>query len=222
MREGWETSPLLYRKIKGMRNMSMQDVLKQIIKDTIAPLFKAKGFKKKGNNFAKIFTDFAWVVNIQNSKWNTTEEVEFTFNTGIFTDKLFGTFYEIEPPQFPTEIYSVLRLGVTELKGIPDEWYKLHLTADIEEIKREIQSDIENVIFPHFEQFRTIEDVIKEMKRLEEQGRHECPHFLTILYHAYGFKEEAQNRINKMYSELIEPQKEFTKELAERLGLDVN
>jgi hypothetical protein len=200
----------------------MQNVLKEIIKDTIAPLFKAKGFKKKGNNFAKTFSDFAWVVNIQNSKWNTKEEIEFTFNTGIFTDKLFGTFYEIEPPQFPTEIYSVLRLRVTELKKMPDEWYKITPITNIEELKSKIQSDIENVLFPHFEQFQTIENVIKEMEKLEEQGRFECPHFLTILYQSYGYNKEAQCRISKMYSELIEPQKEFTKELAERLGLNVN
>jgi len=37
----------------------MEDVLNQIIKDDISPLFKAKGFKKKGNQFAKIFPDFA-------------------------------------------------------------------------------------------------------------------------------------------------------------------
>lgn len=200
----------------------MQNVLKQIIKDTIAPLLKAKGFKKRGNNFAKILSDFAWVVNIQNSKWNTKEELEFTFNMGIFTDKLVGTFYEIEPPQFPTEKYSVLRLRITDLKGIPDEWYKLDLTTDVEEIKLEIQNDIEMVIFPHFEQFQTIEDLINEMKRKEEQRWFENPHFLTILYQAYGNKEEAQIRINKIYSEQIEPQKKNTKDLAERLGLDVD
>lgn len=202
--------------------MSMQNVLKQIIKDTITPLFKAKEFKKKGNNFAKVFPDFAWVVNIQNSKWNTKEEIEFIFNTGIFSDKVFGTFYKSEPPQFPTEIFSVLRLSVTELKGHSDEWYKLTSTTEIEEVKRQVQRDIEHVIFPHFEQFQTIEDLINEMKSREEQGWFENPHFLTILYQAYGYNSEAQSRINKMYSEQIEPQKEFTKELAKRLGLDVN
>ncbi|MEE6449107.1 hypothetical protein RAH41_00885 [Gottfriedia acidiceleris] len=41
--------------------MSMQNELNQLIKESIsiAPLFKAKGFKKKGKNFAKIFSDFA-------------------------------------------------------------------------------------------------------------------------------------------------------------------
>lgn len=200
--------------------MIMQDVLKQIIKDDITPLFKAKGFKKKGNNFVKIFSDFAWTVNIQSSKWNTKEDVEFTFNTGIFTDKLFGPFYKESPPKFPTEVNSVLRLRISELKDEPGTWYKIGLSSDLDEVKREVQSDLQNVIFPHFDKFQTIEDVIQGMKRKEEQGWYECPHFLTILYKTYGYNNEAQNRINKEYTESeLDSQKEFTKELAEYLGL---
>ena len=202
--------------------MIMQDVLKQIIKDDITPLFKAKGFRKKGNNFAKNFSDFAWTVNIQSSKWNTKEAVEFTFNTGIFTDKLFGPFYKEEPPKFSTEVNSVLRLRISELKNEPDNWYKIGLSSDLDEVKKEVQSDIQNVIFPYFEKFQTIKDVIQEMKSKEEQGWYECPHFLTILYKTYGYNDEAQNRINKDYDESnLESEKEFTKELAEYLGLIV-
>lgn len=198
----------------------MQDVLKQIIKDDIAPLLKAKGFKKKGNHFAKNFSEFAWTVNIQSSKWNTKDDVEFTLNTGIFTDALFGPFYKEELPQFPTEVYSVLRLRISELKNEPDTWYKISLASDLDKVKKEVQSDIQNVIFPHFEKFQTIEDVIQEMKIKEEQGWYECPHFLTILYKTYGFNHEAQNRIHKVYAECeMDSQKEFTKELAEYLGL---
>ncbi|MGE8204689.1 DUF4304 domain-containing protein [Heyndrickxia sp. NPDC080065] len=200
--------------------MNMQELLKQIIKEDIAPLFKAKGFKKKGKNFAKIFPDFAWTVNLQSSKWNTKEEVEFTFNTGIFTDKLFGTFYLEKPPQFPTEVYSVLRLRINELKNEPDNWYKISISTNLDEVKRKIQNDIQNVIFQHLEKLQTIEDVIKEMVRKEELGFYECPHFLTILYKNSGFIDESQNRINKVYAESkLDSQKEFIKELAERLEL---
>jgi hypothetical protein len=200
----------------------MQNVLKQIIKDTIAPLFKEKGFKKKGTNFAKLFPNFAWVVNVQSSRWNTQDNIEFTMNTGIFTDKLYGTFYELEPPQFPTEITSVLRLRITELKNMSDEWYKLTPTTDTEELREQIMGDIKGVIFRHFEQFQTIEDVIKELGRREGQGWYENPHYLTILYQTSGYKDKAQNRMDKVYLECdSDSQKEFTKELAKRLGLNI-
>jgi len=78
-------------------------------------LLKAEGFKKKNKNFAKVLPDIAWTLNIQSSKWNTKDEVEFTINTGIYTDALFGPFYDAEIPQFPSEINSMLRLRIARL-----------------------------------------------------------------------------------------------------------
>ena len=200
--------------------MTMQQMLKNIIKDSIAPIFKAKGFKKRGNNFAKDCGEFALTVNIQSSRWNTADEVEFTINTGIFTDKLFGTFYDFAPPQFPTEVNSVLRQRITEMKNMPDHWYKLSSDSNIEELKKQIKADIETVIFPYFEQFITIEDVIREMEKNEVRGIKETPHFLTILYHAYGRTGEAKERIKEYYKWAeYDSQKEYTKQLAERLGI---
>lgn len=200
--------------------MTMQQMLKGIIKETIAPLFKAMGFKKRGNNFAKDCGKFSLTVNIQSSRCNTAEEVEFTINTGVFTDKIFGTFYTFAPPQFPTEVNSVLRQRITELKNRPDHWYKLSADTDIEELKKQIKADIETVIFPYFEQFNSIEDVIKEMEKNEERGIKETPHFLTILYHAYGRSDKARERLKESYMRAeYDSQKEYTKELAERLGI---
>lgn len=48
--------------------MSMQNVLNQVIKETIAPLFKIEGYKKQGNNFAHVRSKFSVTVNIQSSK----------------------------------------------------------------------------------------------------------------------------------------------------------
>ncbi|WP_339310198.1 DUF4304 domain-containing protein [Paenibacillus sp. FSL M7-0896] len=71
----------------------MQRVLKDVVKDTIAPLFKGEGFMRRGNNFARILLNFSVTANIQASKWNTQDEVEFCFNTGIYMEELFGRVY---------------------------------------------------------------------------------------------------------------------------------
>lgn len=212
--------------IKERIYVKMQDVLKQIVKETVSPLLKRYSFKKKGNNFARTLPDLSWTLNVQSSRWNTSEEVEFTMNTGIFTDKLFGTYYQFEPPVFPSEVDSVLRLRISELKKTlydqGDVWYKLTPSTDLEKLKKKIEQDIEEVVIPHFQQFQTIKDVIQGLENREEQGFYECPHFLTILYNAYGYKETANKRMKKVYSECeLKEQKEFTKELAESLGLEV-
>lgn len=203
--------------------MSLQEVFKQIVKETISPLFKSKGFKKSGNNFAKAFPDFSWAVNIQLSRHNTKEELEFTINTGIYTDKLFGTLNEWEPPKFPREHEAVLRARISELKGESDSWYKLTPESDLDKIKKQLQSDILFVIFPYFHQMQTIEDVIRELELREESGKFENPHHLTILYHFHGLNKMAQSRIKRVYTEQkLDSQKEFTKELAEKLGLTIS
>jgi hypothetical protein len=202
--------------------LNLQDILKEIVKDTISPLFKERGFKKKGNNFAKILPDLAWTVNIQSYKGNTKDDVQFTINTGIYIDQLFGTYYLTVPPPFPRENYSVLRQRITELKNMPDKWYKLTPTTDIEEIKKLIISDIEDIIFPYFDQMQTIDDVIQEMERNEKQRSYESPHILTILYQTFGYYDKAKKRMYNVYlNSDLESQKEYTKELAERLGIEM-
>ncbi|MGA4718366.1 DUF4304 domain-containing protein [Fictibacillus nanhaiensis] len=204
----------------------MQDVLKQLVKETVAPLLKLHGFKKKGNHFAHMFSEFSWTLNVQSSRWNTNDDVEFTINTGLFINKLYGTYYLYDPPAFPTEVESVLRLRVSELKSESEEhediWYKLTPATDIDDLKERIKQDIEDIILPHFEQFRTIQNIIQGLEKREEQGYFEPVHFQTILYKEYGYREAAQKRMNKVYSECeTDDQREYTKELAGRLGLEI-
>jgi len=201
----------------------MQNDLKQIIKEIIAPLFKKYGFKKKANNFAKIFPEFAWTVNIQSSKWNSDDEVEFTINTGIYNEKLFRVLNEWEPPNFPIEAESILRLRINQIKNSSENWYKLSKSISVDEVKKQVENDLLNVILPYFDQFKTMEDVIKELEKKEIQGLYENTHYLTILYETYGEHDKAQRRIIEEYAKTKDDsQKEFIIELAERLGLNVN
>ena len=66
----------------------------------------------------------------------------------------------MEPPAFPLEIYSVIRLRVTDLKGEPDAWYQLNSNSRFEYLKLQLRNDIVQVIFPHFEKMNSIENVI--------------------------------------------------------------
>lgn len=204
--------------------MKMQDVLKQLVKETMAPLLKSHGFNKKGNHFARMFSEFSWTLNVQSSKWNTNDDVEFTINTGLFINKLYGTYYLYDPPAFPTEVESVLRRRVSELKSESEEyediWYKLTLATDLNDLKERIKKDIEDVILPHFQQFQSIKDIIQRLEKSEEVGYFEPAYVLAILYKENGDIEAAQKRMKNVYIECeTEDQREYAKELAERLGL---
>ncbi|ETT57071.1 hypothetical protein C173_32221 [Paenibacillus sp. FSL R7-277] len=201
--------------------MGTQEILKDVVKETIVPLFKGEGYKKQGNNYAYLNPAFSAVVNIQSSKWNTQDEVEFCFNTGIYVEELFGIVYLYPKPSFPTVTSSVLQIRGTELTN-NDNWYKLTPDSSVEELKRRITKDISEYILPHLQQFEKVKDVIRVMELREKAGTYENPHHLTALYRLTGDMEQAQARMTRVYNELqLESQKEFSAGLALRLGLEV-
>lgn len=176
---------------------------------------------RRGNNFARITPNFSVTANIQASKWNTQDEIEFCFNTGIYMEELFGKVFLYPKPAFPTVVSSVLQIRGTELTN-NDNWYKLTPDPSVEEHKRRITKDISEYILPHLQQFEKVKDVIRVMELREKAGTYENPHHLTALYRLTGDMEQAQARMTRVYNELqLESQKEFSAGLALRLGLEV-
>lgn len=201
--------------------MCMQNVFKLVVNETIAPLFKEEGYKKQGKNFAHVRSDFSTTVNIQSSKWNTKDEVEFFFNTGIYVEKVFMLMYQLPKPKFPLEINSVMRIGGTALTK-DDSWYRLTADTDVEQLKQKITNDITEYILPYLRQFESITDVIQVMESRERNGVFESPHHLTILYCSIGDMEKAQERMTRVYNKSkLDSQRKFAEALANRLGLRV-
>lgn len=206
--------------------VKMKDVFKQIVKDVIAPTLKNHRFKKKGNNFARTFPGLSWIINVQSSSWNTSEDVAFTINMGISIESLYGTYYQDEPPKFPLEVESVMRLRISELKSkmdiYEDNWYKLTPATNLDELTEKIKNDIENVIIPHFLQFQSVQDVIQGLEKREVQGYYENPHILAVLFHECGDREAAKERLRSVFVEgETDLEREETKNLAERLGFEI-
>lgn len=207
--------------------VKMQDVFKQILKETIAPLLKKHRFKKKGNNFVRTFSGFSWTINVQSSSWNTSEDVAFTINTGISVESLYGTYYQDEPPKFQLEVDSVMRLRISELKSTSDQhediWYKLTSVTILDDLTEQIKQDIEKIIIPHFQRFHSLQDVIQGLKKREVQGYYENPHVLAVLYLECGDREAAKERLKNVYAECeTDEERADTKNFAKRLGYEVS
>ncbi|MQR94634.1 DUF4304 domain-containing protein [Fictibacillus phosphorivorans] len=206
--------------------VKIKDVFKQIVKEIIAPTLKNHGFKKKGNNFASTFPGFSWTINVQSSSWNTREDVAFTINMGVYIESLYGTYYQDEPPKFPLEVDSVMRLRISALKNTTnqyeDSWYKLTSATNLEDLIEQVKDDLERVIIPHFQQLQSIQDVIQGLEKREAQGYHENPHVLAVLYHECGDRGAAKERLRSVFAECqTDLDRQETKELAERLGFEI-
>lgn len=213
---------------EGVGLMTMQEALKLLIKETIAPLLKEKGFKKQGTHFVKYGPDFAWTMHIQSSKWNTREHVSFRFSIGIYSEQVYRTYYMEEPPSFPKDIHSFFRTCLSTLhEGKSDSgWYTLNKQTDVVLLKKTIHKALVDGLFVYIQKILTVEDVMCEIEKIEKEkglyGYGGSPNNLTILYSIHGYHDQAQKRMIEVYAEnQVDSFKKLTKEIADQLELKV-
>lgn len=66
-----------------------KDIQTDFIKTYLKPTLKEHGFKTSGQTWWKSKGDFFLVINLQNSQWNSKEELSFCLNIGVaLTEKL--------------------------------------------------------------------------------------------------------------------------------------
>lgn len=139
----------------------LQKNLDQIIKDIITPALKKEGFKKSGRNYYKKIDHYGLCFNIQSSLYNHSEEVRFTFNTGIFIPTIYELYYNGELPSFPKEYDCINRKRIGELLGIKtDLWYSITNTTNESDLERQLSSDIEEGIIKYFRDFKCDSNLI--------------------------------------------------------------
>lgn len=131
---------------------------RQYIINQIALLFKARGFRKMGNNFFKRNKIIGYCFNIQNNKWNNSELLQFTFNLGIHIDTYWLEHMDFKKTgvvsPFPKEPECAFRARIGHLfpkKG--DVWYRITPDTDEKRLWIEIERDLTEYGLPFFEKF---------------------------------------------------------------------
>ena len=166
-----------------MKNLTpVQTEFEAVVKLHIAPLFKARGFKKKGNNFYKAFPQIGWHFNIQKSQWSSKDHISFTFNCGIFVPEIYLKNFDFEKdiPLFPNEYDCLVRERIGMLFGTHDYWYDLEASTDLEKLKTTIAEHINRYVFPFYEKHTTILQVIDHL--LAEKYRNGILFYLLLQY----------------------------------------
>lgn len=141
--------------------VELQKNLDEIIKDTITPILKAKKFKKNARNYYCPREHYGICLNIQSSIYNSSEEIRFTFNIGIFIPPSYVLFYGQPALIFPKECDCLVRKRIGDLIAGKDKWYSITKYSDMEIIRKEIQSDLHNYAVPFIEDQGTISDVVE-------------------------------------------------------------
>lgn len=110
--------------------VDQREVRDEIIKDTIYPIFKRWGYKKRERTFVKEEKGFFKKVSIYSSKSNSYYDVDFIFEI------------EIKGPQ--TNLFG---------KRIKERWFSLTQDTDLEKIRVEIIAHLEKEVKPFLEKF---------------------------------------------------------------------
>jgi hypothetical protein len=148
----------------------------EFIKSYLKPKLKEEGFNTSGQTWWKNKGDFFLVINLQNSQWNSLNEISFCFNIGVaLTEKL-------KDPQKKKasyfDIVTVLRenayLSETRLKHKfrQNGWLGYLLTdkTDLVEFTNELKYDFENDILPKLKQLNTLDDCLTFYQRFDFWG----------------------------------------------------
>ena len=121
-------------------------------------VLKAKGFKKNGSNFRRIWPDgTSQIINFQKSQFND-QTCSFTVNVGIYFQK---------DPQNPYLQFKEYECPVrTRISGISsryvgDKWWEITDATDSEQLYSEFYQLMTEDILPWLEQLTSRRDVIR-------------------------------------------------------------
>ncbi|MFI1770305.1 DUF4304 domain-containing protein [Thalassobellus citreus] len=175
--------------------MNAQEKFEHLVINFFKPIFKENGFRIPALNFYKDCGEFRKIVQIQKSQFNSKTDLKFTMNIGIF-DKLINEkisrFGIIKTPK-PHDCALAKRIG----KLLPeklDKWYEINSKTSLEKLQLELESDLNNYLFPYLNKFEIIENVVSEYKEEKDPFIISKPIDLYYAIHQLnnGEKEKAE------------------------------
>jgi hypothetical protein len=146
--------------------MTSKEIEVEFIKLYLKPTLKAHGYKTSGQTWWKNNGDFFFVINLQNSSWNTKEELSFCLNIGVaLTSKLVdkekkkATYYDIAIPLREDAYLTDERIQSKKSQG---GWlgYKITDKTNVTDFIEYFKIDLEDNILKTLNELKTIKDCI--------------------------------------------------------------
>lgn len=133
----------------------------------IAYFLKEAGFRKNSNHYFKRNGEIGFCLNFQNDKWNTSDNVRFTINIGLFCDSFWLEHFDFQHtgiiPKFPKEYECAVRFRIGKFSNSQemDKWWELTSSTNIEEVRNEIVQSLKEDVLPFFLAYNTANDIMK-------------------------------------------------------------
>ncbi len=147
------------------------------IKTYLKPTLKEYGYKTSGQTWWKNNGDFFTVINLQNSQWNSKEELSFCLNIGIALTALLADNEKKKATYADLSVHLREESYLTEerLQSIKDKrgWlgYKITNTTNLNEFILDFKIDLEENILKTLGQLNTLKECIKFYEKNEFWGK---------------------------------------------------
>jgi hypothetical protein len=132
--------------------------IKLILDRGFAPSLKQAGFHRHSTHFSRQFGESLQVINIQSSKWNTSDSGKFTINVGGHFSKIAALLYGKDPmPINPKEFHCIIRTRIGLLMpSRADSWWTITSNTAVEDVAKEVAVACSDFVLPWLEQFGTM------------------------------------------------------------------
>lgn len=153
-----------------------KDIQTEFIKTYLKPTLKENGYKTSGQTWWKNKGDFFIIINLQNSQWNSKEELSFCLNIGVtLTEKLTdkekkkATYFDLATPLREDAYLTEERRQIKKFKG---GWlgYKITDETNTSEFIADFRIDMEENILKQLDQLKTLNDCVLFYEKFDFWG----------------------------------------------------
>jgi hypothetical protein len=179
--------------MKNKRTYSdYKKIVKQITSEILPPVCKEYSFTQKGDSFYRQKNDLVKNIDVEYFHWNTDISFSFWFNIGILHWP-YGENEDITKKKLLENGESMFFKRSGFLWNNENHMYTLRQTTNKDELQERIKEDFTEYVFPFFESFHNIDDVVRF---LEEENRRlqrcEYSFRLAIFMARMGRKKESK------------------------------
>jgi hypothetical protein len=158
-----------------------------IVGETIQPLLKPLGFKKRGLQWNRDRGDFVDVLTVQEAKHSTPEKRVFTLNLGVAVKFFHEAVWQKSLSSSVSEADCPVRLRLGDLiqgrlfGDANDQWWEIEDTQSAKLIGKQLADALKDMGIPFLQRFDTFGAVANHLKAV--QGW-QAKNPLTLIYRA--------------------------------------
>ncbi|UYZ57634.1 DUF4304 domain-containing protein [Hymenobacter latericus] len=188
-----------------------------LVSKVIWPHFKARSYRKAGNNFRCLHVDESGkILSFQKSRFYDKQHIHFTLNAGMYLPEV----DEFRTSNTFTEPDCFIRKRIGFLKPERhDLWYDILPTTNTAELHKAVEDDVVSYILPFLNQAQSRSDMLQLI--IDQPQLVHAPTAIRV-FHANGYLAEAQARLQQELAAGTQWDRRWYKDLAAELGLQEN